>query len=52
VIDLIPEALFVNAEYLEERRLHVSGNEGFVKIPDTGDDVLTMNGSLSHVEMD
>lgn len=42
LIDLLPEAALVDSISVKEGRLHISGDERFVEIPDTGYDILTV----------
>jgi hypothetical protein len=35
-----PEFFGVDPVHFENRRLHVAGAQGFVKVPDAGDDIL------------
>lgn len=47
-IDFFPEYFFIYAVRAKYRGLHVAGDQGLVKIPDTGDDVLAVQAFFRH----
>jgi hypothetical protein len=48
-LNFFPEFFGVDPVHFENRRLHVAGAQGFVKVPDAGDDILQKK-RLGHVE--